>query len=370
MTRWAYPIYRCKLTNNYGEVGYSNEMTVTVLVNETLGRTPVYILPAVNEAAPDPATLWPDKVIDVYDLQDETSIDAAYNVTAGGYFQAEAFYSVIPGDKGYILEMPSGTQKNLYYADFDSDKVDTAVMGTITYKWEATTEVDQWGFPTKYTELGTDPIINFSIPEGVETYWGRLTITNTIGTGDNVESKSSYVEITFHVDQPGVGTAVSGSVVSYGEDDPVTVQLIKEGTSEPAYETKVSGGTQSGNKYTASYSFSDVPTGTYTMKVIKSKHVTREYSVTVGTEAVVKDVEIWRYGDVTGDGIVNAADATQIDRKFNSKVSVFGSADAEIEAYRFLVGNVNAADGIINAADAMQIKRFFNNKPSIIDTIP
>ena len=294
-------IYRCKLTNNYGEVGYSNEMTVTVLENETLGRTPVYILPAVNEAAPDPAALWPDKVIDVYDLQDETSIDAAYNVTAGGYFQAEAFYSVIPGGEGYILELPSGTQMDLYCADYGSDKVDTAVMGTVTYKWEATSEVNEGGFPTKYTELGTDSFINFSIPEGVETYWGKLTITNTIGTGDNAESKSSYVEITFHVDQPGVGTAVSGSVVSYGEDDPVTVQLIKEGTSEPAYETIVSGGTQSGNKFTAPYAFYDVPTGTYTMRVIKQNHVTREYTITVGAEAVTQDVKILLKGDVTCD---------------------------------------------------------------------
>ena len=229
-------IYRCKLTNNYGEVGYSNEMTVTVLENETLGRTPVYILPAVNEAAPDPAVLWPDKVIDYYDLQDQIlTKKAEFNVNAGDTFRANANYSHIPGGEGYKLELPSGTQKGLYYKDFDSDEEDTALLGTITYKWEATTEVDQWGFPTKYTELGTDPIINFSIPEGVETYWGKLTITNTIGTGDNVESKSSYVEITFHVDQPGVGTAVSGSVVSYGEDDPVTVQLINSSAYQGRY---------------------------------------------------------------------------------------------------------------------------------------
>ncbi len=339
-------IYRCKLTNSYGEVGYSNEMTVTVLENETLGRTPVYILPAVNEAAPDPTTLWPDKVIDVYDLQDETSVDAAYNVTAGSVFRAEAFYSVIPGGEGYILKFPSGTQKGLYYKNFDGDEEDTAVMGTITYKWEATTEVDQWGFPTKYTELGTDPIINFSIPEGVETYWGRLTITNTIGTGDNAESKSSYVEITFHVDQPGVGTAVSGSVVSYGEDDPVTVQLIKEGTSEPAYETKVSGGTQSGNKFTASYSFSDVPSGTYTMKVIKSKHVTREYTVTVGAENVTQDTKIHLKGDINGDGKVNTSDVSKANSHTKKVTTLTG--------YEFACADVNG-DGKVNTSDVSKM---------------
>ena len=301
-------VYRCKLMNNYGEVGYSNEMTVTVLENVTLGRTPVYILPAVNEPAPDPATLWPDKVIDVYDLQDETSIDAAYNVTAGGYFHAEAFYSVIPGDKGYILEMPSGTQMDLYCADYGSDKVDTAVMGTVTYKWEATSEVNEGGFPTKYTELGTDSFINFSIPEGVETYWGKLTITNTIGTGDNAKSRSSYVEITFHVGQPGVGTAVSGTVASYGSaGDPVTVSLTKQGETDPPFTQTLTGASGS-DPYSQSYSFSAVPAGTYTLKVEKSKHVAEEVTITVGTDPVAQDVALYLLGDVNKNGTANLAD--------------------------------------------------------------
>lgn len=341
-------IYRCKLTNNYGEVGYSNEMTVTVLENEALGRTPAYILPAVNEAAPDPATLWPDKVIDYYDLQDQIlTKKAEFNVNAGDTFRANANYSHIPGGEGYKLEFFTGTQKNLYYADFDSDEVDTAVMGTITYKWEATTEVDQWGFPTKYTELGTDPIINFPIPEGVETYWGRLTITNTIGTDDNVESKSSYVEITFHVDQPGVGTAVSGSVVSYGEDDPVTVQLIKEGTSEPAYETIVSGGTQSGNKFTAPYAFSGVPSGTYTMKVMKQNHVTREYTITVGTEAVTQDVKIHLKGDVTGDGKVTTQDVIRVNSHAKNVTL--------LTDYALQCADVIGTDGKVTTQDVIRI---------------
>ena len=168
-----------------------------------------------------------------------------------------------------------------------------------------------------------------------------------------------------------VGYGVSGNVESFNSGtDPVTIQLIEQGQSEPAYETIVSGGTQSGNKFTASYSFSDVPSGTYTMKVIKSKHVTREYTITVGAEAVVKDVEIWLYGDVTGDGAVNAIDAMQINRKYTGKTSVFGSADAETEAYRRLVADVNAADGMINATDSAQVKRFYTGKPSVIDTLP
>lgn len=342
-------IYHCKLTNSYGEVGYSNEMTVTVLENKTLGRTPAYILPAVNEAAPDPATLWPDKVIDVYDLQDETSVDAAYNVTAGSVFRAEAFYSVIPGDEGYILEMLSGTQKNLYYADFESDEVDTAVMGTITYKWEATTEVDEWGFPTKYTELGTDPIINFPIPEGVETYWGRLTITNTIGTDDNVESKSSYVEITFHVDQPGVGTAVSGTAVSYGSaGDPVTVSLTKQGETDPAF-TQPLASASGPAPYSQSYSFSAVPAGEYILKVEKKGHAPWTETITVGASDITgHTVTVYLWGDVNRDGRVNSTDALWVRQS--------SAGGRTLETYQKTLADVNC-DNKVNSTDALWIRQ-------------
>lgn len=106
-----------------------------------------------------------------------------------------------------------------------------------------------------------------------------------------------------------IGYDVSGSAVSFlNGTDTVTIQLIEQGHTEVAYETTVSGGTQSGNKYTTMYSFSQVPAGTYTMKVSKANHVTREYTVTVGTAAVTQDVEIWLLGDVTGDGKVNMKD--------------------------------------------------------------
>ena len=168
-----------------------------------------------------------------------------------------------------------------------------------------------------------------------------------------------------------VGYDISGSVVSFlNGTDAVTIQLIEQGHTEVAYETTVTGGTQSGNKYTAAYSFSQVPAGTYTMKVKKTKHATREYTITVGSSAVTKNVEIWLYGDVNGDGMVNMTDATQIKRKYNGKTSIFGSSDAETEAYRLLVANVYSSDGVVNSTDATQIKRFYNGKSSIFDSMP
>ena len=44
------------------------------------------------------------------------------------------------------------------------------------------------------------------------------------------------------------------------------------------------------------------------MKVMKQNHVTREYTVIVGTNPVVQDVKIHLLGDINGDGSVDMKD--------------------------------------------------------------
>ena len=167
-----------------------------------------------------------------------------------------------------------------------------------------------------------------------------------------------------------VGYGVSGNVESFNSGtDPVTIQLIEQGQSEAAYEVQVSGGTQSGNKFTAPYAFSDVPSGTYTMKVMKTKHATREYTITVGTEALIQDVEIWLYGDVNRDGKVDNKDSTQINRYSVNKASIFGSGSEEDKAYRLIVANINN-DLKVDNKDSTQINRYSVNKSSIFNTLP
>ena len=429
-------LYRCALFNKYGVVKYAGMGSVTVKENPTLNSTPAYILPAVNEPAPDPAALWPEKVIDYYGLQDQIfTKKAEFDVNAGDTFRAQARYSHIPGGEGYKLELPSGTQKGLYSKDFDSDEENAALLGQISYHWQVTGQTDEWGYPTNYYTVGTGPVQDISIPRGVKTYWARLTITNTIGTGDNHKEKSSYVEITFHVSTPATGltlnkntltldvgetetlratvephdstdtvtwssdnpvvatvdsnglvtakapgtaaitakagdyygdicnvtvrdsgaseASVSGSVVSYGENDPVTIQLIADGAPEPAYETIVAAGTQSGNKFTAPYAFYDVPTGTYTMRVIKQNHVTREYTITVGAEAVTQDVEICLKGDVTGDGLVNIFDV--------GKVNAHARGKSLLDGYQLACGDVTG-DGLVNIFDVGRINAHARGK--------
>ena len=144
-----------------------------------------------------------------------------------------------------------------------------------------------------------------------------------------------------------VASGVRGQVVSFHDDSDVTVALFADGSAQPQYTTTVPAGEKSGGKYTAVYDIPEVAAGTYTMKVMKQNHVTREYTVTVGSSNVVQDVEIWLLGDVNGDGTINAKDKKIIYGHINDSTT-------ELTGYIFDVGDVNK-DGVINAKDKKQI---------------
>ena len=98
------------------------------------------------------------------------------------------------------------------------------------------------------------------------------------------------------------GVTVSGTVTSFGgETDTVTVELWKAGAASAAYQTTVTGNS-------AAYSIAKVESGSYTMKVMKKNHVTREYAVEVANENVAQDAKICLPGDVSGDGVVSTTD--------------------------------------------------------------
>ena len=167
-----------------------------------------------------------------------------------------------------------------------------------------------------------------------------------------------------------VASGVRGQVTSFMNDGDVTVSLFAGSSTTPKYTVSVPGGIKdSSGKYMAEYEIPDVAAGTYTMTVSKSKHVTREYTVTVNNGKVTQNAEIWMLGDVNGDGFINMTDASQIERKFNGKTSVFDTGDAEIKAYRLKVANVYFSDDNINTTDAAQIKRYYNGKSSVFDAI-
>lgn len=152
-----------------------------------------------------------------------------------------------------------------------------------------------------------------------------------------------------------VASGVRGQVVSFHDDSDVTVSLFADGSATPKYTVSVPGGIKdSSGKYIAEYEIPDVAAGTYTMTVSKSKHVTREYTVTVNNGKVTQNAEIWMLGDVNGDGTINVKDKKLIFNHLNDP-------SGALTGYALDVGDVNR-DGTINVKDK---KLIFNHLKGI-----
>lgn len=153
---------------------------------------------------------------------------------------------------------------------------------------------------------------------------------------------------SYKVTDPNARGSVSGTVKSFNSaSDKVTIQLIQQGHSEPSYETIVPSGTKEGNQYTASYTISGIASGTYTMRVLKKNHVTREYTITVGGEAVTQNVKIHLKGDINGDGKVTIGDVNRanLHAKGKSKLTLYEFACADINGDgKITISDVNRAN--------------------------
>ena len=176
--------YRCKVTDKYGATKYTNEMTVTVTAAADSSLTPAILLAAVNGDAPDPAKLWPDKDVEPNGW---LGLKAEYDVTAGDTFHGVATFSTIP--TGFNMN-----GHDIYYDSYNNIQK-TPVLGTISYEWEGTTKNPWEASSGDFTSLGTDAHASFTIPSGVNTYYVKLSVKNTVGT----ETQISTVYITFHV---------------------------------------------------------------------------------------------------------------------------------------------------------------------------
>lgn len=161
-----------------------------------------------------------------------------------------------------------------------------------------------------------------------------------------LNSTAASGSYTFDKTNPPPGVTVSGTATSFGDADAdVIIQLIASGASEASYEKTVKGNT-------ASYSIDGVLPGTYTMKVMKENHVTREYAVTVGAEDVQQDVEIWLLGDVTGDGKITPKDHSRVYAHINKTSLLTG--------YALQVADVAGNDGKVTVKDHSRLYAHIN----------
>ncbi|MBE6592106.1 MAG: hypothetical protein E7646_08715 [Ruminococcaceae bacterium] len=143
---------------------------------------------------------------------------------------------------------------------------------------------------------------------------------------------------------------VSGSVTSFNDaSGDITLWLIPEGLSEPVYETTVKGNT-------VDYSFPEVAAGTYTLKVSKANHVTREYTVVVGTDDVTQDVKIHLKGDITGDGKITIADVNKANLHYKNK--------SKLSGYELSCAEVSG-DTKISIADVNKLNLHYKGKSKL-----
>lgn len=176
---------------------------------------------------------------------------------------------------------------------------------------------------------------------------GAVVIDGTAYTASNSYFNTlTLTDITLPVKPKGV--EVSGTVTSYGSaSEAVTVTLL-QGTSEIA--TKTLTGASGSAPYSQTYSFSAVPAGTYTLKVMKKNHVTREYAVTVVSAPVVQDIKIYMLGDINEDGSINIQDVIRLLNHVNNSNTISNTKHCDINK-----------DGAVNIQDVIRLLNHVNN---------
>ena len=103
------------------------------------------------------------------------------------------------------------------------------------------------------------------------------------------------------------------------------------------------------------YSFDAIPDGTYTLRVSKPDHITREYTVTVNGGNAQQDAKIHLKGDINGDGRINISDV--------SKASLHAKSKKLLADYEFACADVNG-DGRVNTSDTSRINLYAKGKIS------
>ena len=334
----------------------------------------------------DGSGAWYEKGIDIlstYNYNTEVSADNRY-VTATGYYSASsigvahtvsaALPTFTPGDKFSDAKYDynsiftvDGTASSIGTVRIIFDDDTTMVeYDASTGEWKAKTKSDSgW---IDYTGTKTlDELLTIQKGVEYEIYFRDQTSSGYVDSAKSLEVTDPGNSLTrevyfysysdaaaaakaiyfFDSDGQSGGVTVLGTATRFGsQTDDMTIQLIKIGESEPAYEVIVKGDA-------TGYSIAGVLPGTYTMKVMKNNHVTREYTVIVGTNTVVQDVKIHLKGDINGDGKVTFTDVNKANLLYKNKSILSG--------YEFMCADVNG-DGKITFADVNKMNLHYKNK--------
>ena len=134
------------------------------------------------------------------------------------------------------------------------------------------------------------------------------------------------------------GFTVSGSYTSYLDSYQATkIELLQNETMK--YATASTGNS-------GSYSIPNVASGSYTLRVSKKNHVTRDYEITVSGNTT-QDVKIHPLGDISGDGKITTKDSAM--------ANAHAMKTSLLSDYPLKCGDVLKGDGKITTADASRI---------------
>lgn len=169
------------------------------------------------------------------------------------------------------------------------------------------------------------------------TFRSKTTGVTTVSAYEDSDGAMGYAgqsnDLVLQIKEP-VGVTVSGTVKSYGDASAAVIVKLMQGGAVVME--------QNGTGTSTAYSFEAVPAGTYTLKVEKKNHVTREYAMVVDSEDVQQDVTILLLGDVSGDGKLTLADYGKV-LQHVKKVSL-------LTDYEFLCADING-DGRLTLVD-------------------
>lgn len=200
----------------------------------------------------------------------------------------------------------------------------------------------------------------------------------------------AHVSLNITAD-PNSGVSVSGTIRSWDAENNTKVYLYDDSVSDEDIRTDMRkdapelakdsvavlgeiSAEEDGKHFDQTYQFKKVKAGSYKIAVEKKgKYVVSVIPVTVAKDDVTVDAQkMWLYGDVTGDGVVDTQDATQILRYISKKSSVLETGTEDDLLYRKYAANVTAytgADTVIDTQDATQILRYISKKSSAFDSM-
>ncbi len=159
---------------------------------------------------------------------------------------------------------------------------------------------------------------------------GVLFITDF---ANSIDGNDLVVNVEFEEEK---GTQVSGSIDSALADEETTIELVSGGEVLQSITA------------TDSYNFDAVTNGTYTIRVSKENHVTREYEIEVNGEIVIENLKLNLIGDVDGNDKINVMDYTETLKHVKKT--------AELTGYEYDCADVNG-DGRVNVSDYAAILR-------------